>query len=127
MSEGERDSIVGSKAEHHIPLEHAVQKMHSTLKPGGILAVLDLFQEEGLADALRSFLAACVHRYWSFTRNQGYQISAEEQRLWDLHGEQESYPRFPILQEMCHRLLPGAILKKHLLWRYSLIWQKRNC
>ena len=120
------DCIVTIATLHHIPLEHAVQKMRSSLKPGGVLAVLDLYQEEGTADALRGLLAAGVHRYLSFTRNPGYRISAEEQRLWDQHGEQESYPRFPALREMCHRLLPGAILKKHLLWRYSLIWQKEN-
>jgi 2-polyprenyl-3-methyl-5-hydroxy-6-metoxy-1,4-benzoquinol methylase len=121
------DCIVTVATLHHLPVEYSIRKMRAALKPHGTLAILDLFQGEGFVDVLRSLLATCVHRYLSLTRNTGYQTSSEEQRVWAQHGAQETYPTMSSLHNMCHTLLPGAILQKHLLWRYSLFWHKRNC
>ncbi len=121
---GAYDAIVSIATLHHLPLEQAFQKISTLLKPGGVLAVLDLYEEQGIVDALRSVLAVGVNRGLNLTKNRGYRISSEEQQMWNEHGTRETYPTIAALRKLCAGCLPGAIITKHLLWRYSLIWQK---
>lgn len=118
------DAVVSIATLHHLPLEATFQKISALLRPGGVLAVLDLYEEHGIVDALRSALAVGGNKWLNLTKNRGYRISAAEQQLWDDHGTRETYPAISELRQLCTTCLAGASIKKHLLWRYSLIWQK---
>jgi hypothetical protein len=43
---------------------------------------------------------------------------------WAEHGQHDTYVSLSQLRQICRAILPGAQVKKHLLWRYSLIWKK---
>ena len=43
---------------------------------------------------------------------------------WDEHGRHDSYLTLSEIRKTCADVLPGASVKRHLLWRYSLIWKK---
>jgi hypothetical protein len=47
-------------------------------------------------------------------------------RAWAEHGRDEIYLTLAEVRSLCEDLLPGAIVTKHLLWRYSIIWQKTS-
>ena len=43
---------------------------------------------------------------------------------WAEHGRSDVYPTLAQVRRACAGLLPGARVRRHLLWRYSLVWHK---
>jgi hypothetical protein len=50
--------------------------------------------------------------------------STEARVAWDEHGRGDSYITISQVRRTCAKLLPGARVRRHLLWRYSIIWRK---
>jgi hypothetical protein len=48
----------------------------------------------------------------------------EVRDAWTAHERHDSYPTMTEVHALCARILPGAKIKKHLLWRYSIVWEK---
>jgi len=46
------DGIVSIAALHHLPLKEIAERMKQALRPGGVLAILDMYREHSLADYL---------------------------------------------------------------------------
>jgi hypothetical protein len=98
--------------------------MRDALKPGGTLIVLDLFQEEGLADALTSGLAVPVNAALRLVKTGRLRRPRELRAAWAEHGRHDSYLTLDQVRQICDSVLPGAQVRKHLLWRYSITWKK---
>jgi len=117
--------IVSIATLHHLPLESTLQRLKSALKINGILIILDLYEPEGAIDWIRGMLAVPVHTILKI-RNTGQLKEPREIRAaWAEHGANDVYLPISEVRRVCDALLPGASVKKHLLWRYSLIWQKQ--
>jgi hypothetical protein len=43
---------------------------------------------------------------------------------WAEHEQYDVYPTLSEAREACAQILPGASVRRHLLWRYSVIWRK---
>jgi hypothetical protein len=43
---------------------------------------------------------------------------------WARHGSNETYPSLHEAQTVANRLLPGARVFNHWLWRYTVVWDK---
>ena len=118
------DCIVSIATLHHLPLAQALLKMKDALKPGGRLIIHDLVADEGLVDRGISALAYPVNaalRFW----HTGRILPPKELRAaWNEHGRHESYLTLTEVKEMCRRYLPGARVRRHLLWRYTVVWSK---
>jgi SAM-dependent methyltransferase len=118
------DCIATIATLHHLPLREALLKMKAALKPGGVLLVLDLFKAAGLMDALLNPLAISVSVSLRLIQ-QGRLLPAREVRdAWAAHERHDIYPTMKEVHALCAEILPGAKIKKHLLWRYSVLWQK---
>jgi len=99
-------------------------RMKAALEPGGTILILDLFQPEGLLDAL-SNLAAVPISVGLRLKNQGRLLPPPEvRRAWEAHERHDNYLTMTEVRLICARVFPGAQIKKHLLWRYSLVWKK---
>jgi hypothetical protein len=51
---------------------------------------------------------------------------AEVRRAWAEHGRLDRYPRVGQVRKICRELLPGARVRRHLFWRYSIVWRKAS-
>lgn len=109
---------------HHLPVADVLPKIKRALKPGGVLLVLDLFEGEGLSDAVRNALAVPVSVGLRLLRSGRLLPPREVRRAWAEHGRHDSYLTVARVREVCAELLPGAEVRQHLLWRYSLVWKK---
>jgi SAM-dependent methyltransferase len=119
----EFDYIVSIAAMHHLPLELTLAKMKQALKPSGVLVVLDLYQGQGVGDLLRSAVAMPIDKLYRIWKNRRLRESREVRQAWIVHGVGETYATIAQVREACARVLPGARVRKHLLWRYSLVWK----
>lgn len=118
------DCIATIATLHHLPTEEVLSKLKRALKPGGVLLVLDLFQAEGLSDAVMGALAVPLSLGLSLFRRGRLRPPREVRRAWDEHGRHDTYLTLARVRELCAEMLPGALVSRHLLWRYSVVWKK---
>jgi SAM-dependent methyltransferase len=118
------DCIATIATLHHLPLRDALLKMKAALKPGGVLLVLDLFKAAGLMDALLNPLAVSVSVSLRLIQQRRLLPNREVRAAWAAHERHDIYPSMKEVKALCAEILPGAKIRKHLLWRYSVVWQK---
>jgi ubiquinone/menaquinone biosynthesis C-methylase UbiE len=118
------DCIATIATLHHLPLTEVLLKMKAALKPGGTLLVLDLFEPQGLTDSLLNLAAVPVSVGLRLIHQRRLLPHREVRAAWSAHERHDSYPTISEVHDLCARLLPGAKIKKHLLWRYSIVWEK---
>lgn len=118
------DCVVTVATLHHLPLAEALRKMKGALKPGGVLLVLDLFRPSGPFDAAASALAAPASAALRLLRHGRLWAPCEVRRAWAEHGLRDTYLTVARAREIYAELLPGAEVRRHLLWRYSVVWRK---
>jgi ubiquinone/menaquinone biosynthesis C-methylase UbiE len=118
------DCIVTMTTLHHLPQREALAKMKSLLKPGGVLVIQDLLDPEGVFDRALNFVRLplnCAARFW---RTGRFLMRREVRRAWDEHGRHETYLKPTDVRAMRDEYFPGALVRLHLLWRYTIVWRK---
>jgi SAM-dependent methyltransferase len=118
------DCIASIATLHHLPFESLLLKMKAALRPGGTLLVLDLFQGEGPGDWLRSGIAFPVNVLLKLAHGKRLRDPKAVREAWAAHARHDTYLPVSQVRRICADVLPGAVVRKHLLWRYSLIWEK---
>jgi ubiquinone/menaquinone biosynthesis C-methylase UbiE len=126
LPDGGFDCIVSIATLHHLPLAQALLKMKDALAPNGTLIIHDLVAADGIVDSGLSALAypvSAARRFWKTGR---VRMAREVREAWAEHGKAEVYLTPGEVREMCRRYLPEALVKRHLLWRYTVVWRKRG-
>jgi ubiquinone/menaquinone biosynthesis C-methylase UbiE len=118
------DCIATVATLHHLPTREMFAKMKGALKVGGCLLVLDLFQAEGLIDLMTNALAIPFNVALRLAREGRLRAPREVRDAWSEHGKHDVYLTMEEVREVCREILPGAEVRKHLLWRYSIVWKK---
>lgn len=125
------DCIASIATLHHMPLRAVLLKLKQALKPGGTLIVLDLFEPQrgllspaGWRDACLNLAATGASVSLRLVHNGRLRPPREVRAAWEEHGTHDSYPTMTEVGALCADLFPGARLKRHLLWRYSIVWKK---
>jgi SAM-dependent methyltransferase len=118
------DCIASIATLHHLPLDRVLAKMKTALNPGGVLLVLDLYTVKGLVDILLSVVAIPLDLILKLVKVGRLRSAEAERRAWDEHGRHDHYLHVATVRRICWDLLPGARVKRHLFWRYTIVWQK---
>lgn len=118
------DCVASIATLHHLPMGPMLARMKATLKEGGPLLVLDLYQQEGLGDAFLNMLAVPASAVLGVSKNGRLMAPIEVRKAWAEHGENDSYLTLSEVRRVCEDTLPGATIRRHLLWRYSIVWRK---
>jgi ubiquinone/menaquinone biosynthesis C-methylase UbiE len=126
------DCIATIATLHHLPFREILLKMKAALRPGGVLLVLDLFQPqrnifkpEGLLDTFLNVVAMGVSVSLRLIHHGRLLPRREVRDAWAAHERHDTYPTMSEVRELCAEILPGAKVRKHLLWRYSIVWEKK--
>jgi SAM-dependent methyltransferase len=114
------DCIVAVAVFHHVPWTLAVERAKTLLLEGGILVIMDLVADAGIGDLAQGGVAWTLRALESLGRPR----QSELQRAWAEHGCGESYMTMAELRRLCRGVLPGARIRRHLFWRYSIVWRK---
>ncbi len=117
------DCIASIATLHHMALADVLPILKAALKPGGVLAVLDLREDGSISDRIVSGVGLVQHLAFQRIKHVAPQ-TAESRAAWDAHGHDERYPTVDDVRRVCADLLPGVQVTRHLLWRYSLVWRK---
>ena len=108
------DFITAVAALHHLPLRAALARFRRLLRPGGVLTVIGLFRVQSVEDYIRSAIAFPASWILRCLRTHA-EVTAPVQDPRETLAE---------IRTACDAILPGAVLQRRLLFRYSLIWRK---
>ncbi|SRR6266700_928158 len=114
FSAGSFDLIAAVATLHHLPLRPALTRFRNLLKPGGVLTIIGLYRGDTLADL--AFTAVAFPASWMLRWLRGHaDVGAPLQDPRETLRE---------IRNACDSLLPDAVVSRHLLFRYSMIWHK---
>jgi ubiquinone/menaquinone biosynthesis C-methylase UbiE len=112
--DGAFDFACANTALHHMDFAAALAKMARILRPGGRLVVVGLADNGSPADWVIGAAGIPADRYYKLVRAHGSS------------GAPVMAPGMTWAQAraIAERVLPGVRWRRHLLWRYSLRWDK---
>lgn len=114
------DAVVAIASRHHLPLEPALAQLAALVAPGGVLAVLGLARPDGALDLL--WASAAYPANWAVAGWKA--VLGRRDPPDDSMPVTEPATGFSTISAVAGRLLPGAVLRRHLFFRYSLVWHR---
>jgi SAM-dependent methyltransferase len=120
----EFDFIATIATLHHVQHRELLVKIKDSLKPGGVLVILDLVQSNSFRELVLDVVGLGVSPTLRLIHNGRLKPPAEVRKAWDQHGKHDSYLTVEQIRALADEILPGSIVRRHLLWRYSLTYHK---
>lgn len=118
------DYICSIATLHHVQQRELFLKMRDSLRPGGVLVVLDLVASNSVVERMADVIALGVSPSLRLIHNGRLQPPAAVRKAWEQHGKHDSYSTLGEIRALADEILPGAVVKRHLLWRYSLVYKR---
>ncbi|MFN6514421.1 MAG: class I SAM-dependent methyltransferase [Nostoc sp. CreGUA01] len=118
------DAIVSIATVHHLPIENLLPNIKAALKSGGSLVILDLLEYENVQDMLSDFVAVPLNWLLQRSKNRHIQPSSEAVVAMREHLARDKYLTLSQARRTYTKFLSNTKIRKHLFWRYSLVWKK---
>jgi len=112
---GSFDLVVSVAALHHLDTRAALERFRDLTAPGGRIGVIGLARPRGLRDL-----------YWEASGAIATRVLQRRHRLWAQPGPIVWPPPHTIaeVREIAQEVLPGCDLRRRILWRFTLTWEK---
>lgn len=117
------DFICSIATLHHLEQRELFVKMRDALKPKGVLMIVDLARSEGLRERLLDVVGLGVSGTLRLLHNGRLQPPPEVRKAWEQHGKQDHYSTTNEIRALADEILPGSIVTRRLLWRYTLLYK----
>jgi ubiquinone/menaquinone biosynthesis C-methylase UbiE len=108
------DFVCANTSLHHMDFTAALTAMARLLRPGGQLAVIGLAADKSITDLLAAAPAVPVDLFYRAIYRRG---ESGAPIMDPPHSWRE-------VRAAARETLPGVRYRRHLLWRYSLLWTK---
>ena len=119
------DCVISAATLHHMQQDVAIARMVELLRPGGRLIINDIRSDVGLLDHARTYFVLGQEGFGRLLRTGRLRPPRAVRDAWMRHCATEKYLSLAEVKEMASRLLPGAKIFYHWLWRYTIIWDRR--
>jgi 2-polyprenyl-3-methyl-5-hydroxy-6-metoxy-1,4-benzoquinol methylase len=117
LPRGRYDFVSCLASIHHVPFE-TVRLLRGSLAPGGVLAILGCYRESTPADYAVSLCAAPVNAVARLLSKSG----AKDAEM----VVAKAMMTLPEIRAEAATLLPGALIRRLLFWRYLLVYRDRG-
>lgn len=124
--ESQFDWICSIATLHHLRQRELLVKMKDALKPRGVLVVMDLVESNSLVERMLDVIGLGVSGGLRLIHNGRLKPPAEVRKAWEQHGKHDSYSTVSHMRALSDEILPGAVVRRHLLWRYSLVFRNTS-
>jgi ubiquinone/menaquinone biosynthesis C-methylase UbiE len=116
------DCVVSLNTLHHVEAVQCVRAMRGALRPGGMLLLADVLDRPGLRNLPLNILAWTARLARSATVERKTRRAALH-RAYRQHGCGEPHPTLRQARALAEAELPAAVVRGHLLWRYTVVWR----
>jgi SAM-dependent methyltransferase len=113
------DAVISIATLHHLPFGDSIAAWKRTLRPGGVMLILDLV-DRSHPRYLPLNALALLSQAWNRDRSQPSAL----RRAYRDHGAHDEYLAPREARALFAEHLPGARVTHHLRWRYSVVWRK---
>lgn len=118
------DVIVSIATLHHMSMDAVLPRLKEALARGGTLLILDVYQQR-FSDLFVNLVATPANLFMqAFKNGRRSAVSAEARAAMQEHQAHDSYLTLPQVRQVCQTFLPGARVRRHVFWRYSITWRK---
>lgn len=121
---GSFDAVVAVLVLHHVPLRPSLARLRELLAPGGVLLVLELDAQRGARRLVQEPIAYAVSGVRRLVHTGRWRLPRAARAAWRAHAAHDPLPHFAAMSEVVRELLPGAVVRRHLAWRCSVVWRK---
>ncbi|MFI9628305.1 class I SAM-dependent methyltransferase [Streptomyces sp. NPDC052042] len=121
MPTGPYDAITCVAVLHHLPLTDTLAGLRERLAPGGTLVVVGLAREETAGDHLLSLVSVPLNAAVGWIRNRG---RAAPRPVSMTAVTRPAGTTFREIVREAGDVLPGAVARRRLFWRYTLVWRE---
>ena len=125
---GGYDIVTAIASAHHLPLAAGMTRLAALLRPGGYLAILGLYRESTALDYVAGALAIPVDTVVGIGKavRRTRQRSGSSPPIAPAVGMPVRNPQSSLreIRAEAGRLMPGARIRRHLFYRYSIVWQR---
>ena len=108
------DFITSIATLHHMDAPAALARMRRLLRPGGTIAILGLAGDRPILGTPFDVAGWAAHRLYLRTRTYWEHPSPTVMTA----------PSYAEMRRIAAVSLPGSQFRRHLLWRYSVLWTK---
>lgn len=126
LPDAQFDCVATLTTLHHLPTGRILEKIRKALKPGGVFVCLDLYQRSDLSDLFFDGVAYPANLLLRLIKTGKPRPPAVVREAYAEHGKTDTYPTLAQIGRLCADILPGALVSRHLFWRYSIIWKKET-
>lgn len=116
------DCVVSIATLHHLPLRQALRRLADRVAPAGKLLVHDLWDLCTLADLPFALLAQPVMLAQRLRRRARPDPALAA--AWAVHSAHDDIRGFTEIRRDALAVLPTARIRRHLMWRWTLEWQR---
>ncbi|WP_434448427.1 class I SAM-dependent methyltransferase [Lentzea sp. E54] len=117
---GRYDVVTAEASMHHLPLREGLARLAALTKPGGLLIVVGLYLTSTRADYAMELVTlpanAIVGLVKAANGTGGKPHDTEMPMVM-------TAPTLPEIRAAAAEVVPGARVRRHLFWRYSLVWR----
>lgn len=117
---GRYDIVTAEASLHHLPLREGLARLAALTKPGGLLIVIGLYLTSTRADHAMELVTlpanAIVGLVKAVKGTGGKPHDTEMPMVM-------TAPTLPEIRAAAAEIVPGARVRRHLFWRYSLVWR----
>ncbi|WP_169953062.1 bifunctional 2-polyprenyl-6-hydroxyphenol methylase/3-demethylubiquinol 3-O-methyltransferase UbiG [Microbispora sp. H11081] len=109
------DVVTSVATLHHMDAAAGLARMRELLRPGGVLAIVGLARGTMPNDLPYELAGVVVGNLYRLVKGH-----------WE-HPSPTVWPppvTYPQMRALAAQTLPGARYRRHVLWRYSIIWRK---
>jgi SAM-dependent methyltransferase len=124
---GGYDAITCLAVVHHLPFAVALRHVRQKLAPGGTLVVLGLYREQTRSDRLLRLAAipANLALGWLRARNPRGGVAQLPGPMAMTAPTRPAEMRLSEIRLHAAHELPGSRVRRHLFWRYSLVYRTK--
>ncbi|MCO1578947.1 class I SAM-dependent methyltransferase [Crossiella sp. SN42] len=125
LGEQSYDYICCIASIHHMPFAATVTRLREALAPDGVLAIVGCYRQATLADYLPDLIAIPAN----LAANAAVKAIARHRTrpVPQVNTAPVAQPRMTLaeIKREAQRLLPGAVIRRRLFWRYTLTYTHR--
>ena len=118
------DVVISIATFHHLDMERVLRSIKGKLNKDGLLLILDLYKQHTFYEQILSVVATICNPIMCVIKRRSLFATEEEQKAWKDHFKYDKYSTIREIREIAEKELGQISIKRHLFWRYTLVYRK---